>query len=397
MTKNPSFWVLSVLLLLSASFGVSSAHAADDYKFCVKGSASTGETKLYLGQYKTSESKPSEFDTYTCYDYWYYEDGGHNQEAGWIFDDAWSHISNWLDKHTNYAYIYVVSDLVFAGHSTTNGSTTCNEKDENNEQIKNAFMGKMLDLKAKYKATIEARTFDDKVLSSTDPFRKISGLCFITPSDTVAGFVRRLAYTYSGDNVDASIKNLWFDDAYFDANNPYLTEGTGVGIVASVFGDANTNFISNSGDTYGNSTIKVTNSEFHGGAAGAVFGKGGRRIPYAVVENVKVVGQKYAGGLVGYIDSTYVGDSVSIYGAKLSNVDVSVSESDGYAGGLIGYMANGYAPELIQLYIRKNFMRGDITGATGATLGFLIGGLNDSTKFNYYITVNYQFGTCFAD
>ena len=28
MTKNPSFWVLSVLLLLSASFGVSSAHAA---------------------------------------------------------------------------------------------------------------------------------------------------------------------------------------------------------------------------------------------------------------------------------------------------------------------------------------------------------------------------------
>ena len=396
MSKNPSFWVLSVLLLLSASFGVSSAHAADDdYQFCVYGQKN--DNVLYLGQYKTSETKPAGFDangrTYVCYDYWYQMGTPHNDEANWNFDDAWSHIAAWSKERSKttssgYAHIYVVTDLVFAGHTIDgNGDTICKDG-------KNAFKGKFFDLIAKYMATIEARTFAGGLLSSSEQFRKISGLCGIS-SDTAAGFIGRLEYTYASgtSNVEASIKKLWFDNAYFKSSNNWSSNGVGVGIVASAaLGGVSTNNIDNYDNPRDHLTIKVTNSEFHGFSAGAVFGKGGKSFPDVQLENVNVYGMKYAGAVVGSVDEAGAGNALSISHAEIKNTNVNVSDADGYAGGLVGYISNSNAQEMA-LTIQRNFTVGSITGASGSKLGYLIGGLNDESKFTYNVINNIHFGS----
>jgi hypothetical protein len=328
--------------------------SSEEYLFCVKISAD--DEYLYLKQISSSETAP---EGYTCYDYWYDRSGQHDQIAAGIFDDASSRIQYWLDSRNDKktAHVVVESDLHFAGR---NVDGTC-------KTAKNEF-NQLLTFSRHYQSNYSYTKGDytiQGVGASDDGYRVISGLCYVTDGDTSAGFFRR----FEGD-----MSKLAFDNAYFKTTKS--NDHTGAGIIASGFGSA---------------SIKVTNSEFYGLAAGAVFGRGGGELTNVVVEDVKVNGEKYAGGLIGYWDYTFK-QNVQIELAKVE-ADIEVSgTSPIYAGALIGYLGN-YGSTNRSIKIENTYSKGNVKGASGATLGYLIGAFNQEDIFEFDIEKNYHYGT----
>ena len=329
--------------------------SSEEYLFCVK--IPTNKDSLYLKQISGSEIAP---DGYTCYDYWYNTSSQHDQIAAGIFDDASSRIQYWLDSRNDKktAHVVVESDLHFAGR---NVDGTC-------KTAKNEF-NQLLTFSRHYQSNYSYTKGDytiQGVGASDDGYRVISGLCYVTEYDSSAGFFRR----FEGD-----MSKLAFDNAYFKTSWSNNTK-SGTGIIASGFGSA---------------SIKVTNSEFHGIAAGAVFGRGGGELTNVVVEGVKVYGKNYAGGLIGYWDYTFK-QNVQIELAKVeADVDVS-GTSPIYAGALIGYLGN-YGSTNVSIKVANTYSKGNVKGASGATLGYLIGAFNQHDIFEFDIDKNYHYGT----
>lgn len=330
--------------------------SSEEYLFCVKISADN--EYLYLKQISSSETAP---EGYTCYDYWYDRSGQHDQVAAGIFDDASSRIQYWLDSRNDKktAHVVVESDLHFAGR---NIDGTC-------KTAKNEF-NQLLTFSRHYQSNYSYTKGDytiQGVGASDDDYRVISGLCYVTDGDTSAGFFRR----FEGD-----MSKLAFDNAYFKTTKS--NDNTGAGIIASGFGSA---------------SIKVTNSEFYGLAAGAVFGRGGGELTNVVVEDVKVNGEMYAGGLIGYWDYTFI----QPLKLELDRVEADVNVSGGsgsYAGALIGYASGKEnANNKINLNITDTYSKGNVKGASGAKLGYLIGAINqDNNSFDFSIHNNYHYG-----
>ncbi len=328
--------------------------SSEEYLFCVK--IPTNKDSLYLKQISGSETAP---EGYTCYDYWYDRSGQHDQIAAGIFDDASSRIQYWLDSRNDKktAHVVVESDLHFAGR---NVDGTC-------KTAKNEF-NQLLTFSRHYQSNYSYTKGDytiQGVGASDDGYRVISGLCYVTEYDSSAGFFRR----FEGD-----MSKLAFDNAYFKTT--MSNNQTGAGVIASGFGSA---------------SIKVTNSEFYGLAAGAVFGRGGGELTNVVVEDVKVYGEKYAGGLIGYWDYRFK-QNVQIELAKVeADVDVS-GTSPIYAGALIGYLGN-YGSTNVSIKVANTYSKGNVKGASGATLGYLIGAFNQHDIFEFDIQNNYHYGT----
>lgn len=328
--------------------------SSEEYLFCVK--IPTNKDSLYLKQISGSETAP---EGYTCYDYWYDRSGQHDQIAAGIFDDASSRIQYWLDSRNDKktAHVVVESDLHFAGR---NVDGTC-------KTAKNEF-NQLLTFSRHYQSNYSYTKGDytiQGVGASDDGYRVISGLCYVTEYDSSAGFFRR----FEGD-----MSKLAFDNAYFKTT--MSNNQTGAGVIASGFGSA---------------SIKVTNSEFYGLAAGAVFGRGGGELTNVVVEDVKVYGEKYAGGLIGYWDYRFK-QNVQIELAKVeADVDVS-GTSPIYAGALIGYLGN-YGSTNVSIKVANTYSKGNVKGASGATLGYLIGAFNQHDIFEFDIDKNYHYGT----
>ena len=103
----------------------------------------------------------------------------------------------------------------------------------------------------------------------------------------------------------------------------------------------------------------------------------------------------YAGGLVGYVSEGTLANTMSFSIARSGvHADISVTGENSYAGGLVGFIENKDGDYNITLTVNDNYSIGDITGATTSTLGYLIGGLNDSSKFDFEsVRSNYHFGT----
>ena len=237
MKKNLFLNVFTVLLLLSTSFGVSSANATDPgngLQFCFLAKNVDGKQRLEFRQKTDSEPTATGEE---CYDFWSGDGSG---------TDAYTFISTWLSKPENAdADIYVTSSIEFAGHD---GMGNC-------AVGKNAFNGKMLNL-------------GDKVslYGSSTPNVTISGLCN-NSSDEFTGFVRG----------GANLQNIDFDGVYFKSTNG----GSRVGIIAKNEQTAK--------HVYQN--IHVKNSEFYGNYVGAVLGEG-----YAYISDISLTGIVIHGG-----------------------------------------------------------------------------------------------------
>ena len=108
-----------------------------------------------------------------------------------------------------------------------------------------------------------------------------------------------------------------------------------------------------------------------------------------------VTALSYAGGLVGYVSEGTQENPMSFGIAKSSaRADVSVTGSNSYAGGLLGYFENVDSDSNIVLNIKGTSSIGNVTGSQGSTLGYLIGGMSDSSKFTFEaVRGNFHFGT----
>ncbi len=108
-----------------------------------------------------------------------------------------------------------------------------------------------------------------------------------------------------------------------------------------------------------------------------------------------VTALSYAGGLVGLVSEGTLANSMSFGIAKSSvQADISVTGANSYAGGLLGYFENMDSDSNIVVTIRDNSTIGDVTGTQTSTLGYLIGGVSDSSKFKFAsVHNNFHFGT----
>ena len=340
-------------------------------KFCIgEGTAYPQNGSSY--PYLVLLQSPEVLSTYSCYDYWYNENAVHGNSAS--YPDAYSHIMSWLDalyedsENVENARLEVNGDIHFAGR---NDDGTCKDG-------KNAFKGKMLSLRFKDAVLRSGVTVEG--ISSTTPV--ISGLCYITDTETSVGFFSQLT---------GVPKNLAFDNVYFKSTAP----NSNVGIISTGRLEVEQKNYSSSWSPL----FLVTNSEFYGDAAGAVCGKCGFDLMFAAAENVKVYGKKYAGGLVGYYDGeTYQVSTETMrrFSIRRSNVNAEISTegAGSYAGGLVGYLEQSYGGNPVYL-INDNYVLGNVKGKAGATLGYLVGGWNYGSHWSSYGQVlrNYHYGT----
>ena len=310
---------------------------------------------LDIGQYENTNLP----ENASCYKYWFNGNGS----------DAYTHITEWL-KNNSSGTVRVQTDIRFAGRTfnEAKGEYVCNDGDYSDGN--DAFKGKMITLGENQSIIGTAQLTGYTV---------ISGLCHVASArERDAGFIRAL---------DGSLQQLAFDNAYFKSEE----DNSAVGIIVSgsgVIKEKNLNALIQNNINLGRGpSIKVTNSEFHGDVAGAIFGRGGKSLPHAVVENVKVYGETYAGGLVG--ESGY---ALDIEFAEV-HADVHVSKSRAYAGGLVGYLNNSATDNNLTVSIIDNYFIGDVTGTSNSTLGYLMGGVNSVSNLNLTVKSNYHYGT----
>ena len=344
-------------------YGYKSPTVPIEKQFCV---TENGD-KLGFGQYDNSEL-PTDA---TCYKYWFNE----NASVGSTYKDAYSHITDWLSNNPS-GVLNVNTDIRFAGWTFNEATNEVVCNDGNYTDGNDAFKGKMISLGEEQ--TINA---GGSGLANMTGYKVITGLCYVGGSrENQVGFIR---------NMNGTLRQLAFDSAYFKSD----VENSVVGIIVSGSGTINSvnlsNFINpqNPINMGPGASIKVTNSEFRGAIVGAVFGRGGLILKDAIVENVKVYGQKYAGGLVGYSENALDIEFAAVH------ADVRVSGSSAYAGGLVGYLNNADTDNPTTIVINANYTIGDVTGITSSTLGYLVGGVNDVAGFDLNLKSNYHYGT----
>lgn len=386
MKKNLFLNVFTVLLLLSTSFGVPSANAADpgdglQFCFITTTNADDGKPELEFRQRTSTETGET---GEVCFDSWYDQKATHNPGSG-EYGDAYTYVNDWLGKPANAdSYIAVKSNISFAGRE----GDACVEG-------KNAFNGKMLNLEGGKKVLLYG--------ASTSSNFTIAGLCFISTIDGKVGFL----------NGNANVQSIDFDNVYFKSTNG----NSKVGIVAE-----------NNNTKHAYQNIHVSNSEFLGNYAGAVLGYGYGYISNISLTNIVINGGNYAGGVVGQLfgdvldlggvstdnvysqfniqnlkiaqalnssdepvftsDNNYFGGIVGhltydskrkITGCNLTDLDI---QGAAYAGGLFGHVdytgTNADATEFSEIYIGK-------TGSTESSIsgskfvGGVVGFINDGS------------------
>lgn len=311
MKKNLFLNVFTVLLLLSTSFGVPSANAADpgdglQFCFITTTNADDGKPELEFRQRTSTETKET---GEVCFDSWYDQNATHNPDVG-EYGDAYTYVSDWLGKPANAdSYIAVKSNISFAGRE----GDACVEG-------KNAFNGKMLNLEGGKKVLLYG--------ASTSSNFTIAGLCFISTIDGKVGFL----------NGNANVQSIDFDNVYFKSTNG----NSKVGIVAE-----------NNETKHAYQNIHVSNSEFLGYYAGAVLGYGNGYISNISLTNIVINGGKYAGGVVGQLFAydSYLGggstndvfnqfdiQNLKITQALNSSDEPVFTSDDNYFGGIVGHL-----------------------------------------------------------
>lgn len=311
MKKNLFLNVFTVLLLLSTSFGVPSANAADpgdglQFCFITTTNADDGKPELEFRQRTSTETKET---GEVCFDSWYDQNATHNPGVD-EYGDAYTYVSDWLGKPANAdSYIAVKSNISFAGRE----GDACVEG-------KNAFNGKMLNLEGGKKVLFYG--------ASTSSNFTIAGLCFISTIDGKVGFL----------NGNANVQSIDFDNVYFKSTNG----NSKVGIVAE-----------NNETKHAYQNIHVSNSEFLGNYAGAVLGYGYGYISNISLTNIVINGGNYAGGVVGqlfaydsYLDGGSTNDvfnqfdiqNLKITQALNSSDEPVFTSDDNYFGGIVGHL-----------------------------------------------------------
>ena len=337
MKKNLFLNVFTVLLLLSTSFGGSSANAADPgdgLQFCFLAKNVDGKQRLEFRQKTDSEPTATGEE---CYDFWSGDGSG---------TDAYTFISTWLSKPENAdADIYVTSSIEFAGHDAV--SHDCVDG-------KNAFKGKMLNL-------------GDKVslYGSSTPNVTISGLCN-NSSDEFTGFVRG----------GANLQNIDFDGVYFKSTNG----GSRVGIIAKNEQTAK--------HVYQN--IHVKNSEFYGNYVGAVLGEGYAYISDISLTGIVIHGGNYAGGIAGYFvakvsDAASDNDVYSQFNIQSLKID-AMNSTTHYFGGIAGYMMQNSKRKITQCSLMDlNIQGGTYAGGLFGQVEYQSTNVDDSKYSDIYI------------
>ncbi len=337
MKKNLFLNVFTVLLLLSTSFGGSSANAADPgdgLQFCFLAKNVDGKQRLEFRQKTDSEPTATGEE---CYDFWSGDGSG---------TDAYTFISTWLSKPENAdADIYVTSSIEFAGYDAV--SHDCVDG-------KNAFKGKMLNL-------------GDKVslYGSSTPNVTISGLCN-NSSDEFTGFVRG----------GANLQNIDFDGVYFKSTNG----GSRVGIIAKNEQTAK--------HVYQN--IHVKNSEFYGNYVGAVLGEGYAYISDISLTGIVIHGGNYAGGIAGYFvakvsDAASDNDVYSQFNIQSLKID-AMNSTTHYFGGIAGYMMQNSKRKITQCSLMDlNIQGGTYAGGLFGQVEYQSTNVDDSKYSDIYI------------
>ena len=113
------------------------------------------------------------------------------------------------------------------------------------------------------------------------------------------------------------------------------------------------------------------------------------------VQAESITASQYAGGVVGYVSEGAQLSSMKFSASKLAVLaNVSASGANSYVGGFVGYFENADASLNIGLTLLNSYSIGNIAGVETSTLGYLIGGLNDNSKFDISaVRANYHFGT----
>ena len=311
MKKNLFLNVFTVLLLLSLSFGVPSANAADpgdglQFCFITTTNADDGKPELEFRQRTSTETRET---GEVCFDSWYDQKATHNPDVG-EYGDAYTYVSDWLGKPSNAdSYIAVKSNISFAGRE----GNACVEG-------KNAFNGKMLNLEGGKKVLLYG--------ASTSSNFTIAGLCFISTIDGKVGFL----------NGNANVQSIDFNNVYFKSTNG----NSKVGIVAE-----------NNETKHAYQNIHVSNSEFLGNYAGAVLGYGYGYISNISLTNIVINGGNYAGGVVGqlfaydsYLDGGSTNDVFNQFDIQNLKITQALNSSDepvftngnNYFGGIVGHL-----------------------------------------------------------
>ncbi len=340
MKKNLFLNVFTVLLLLSLSFGVPSANAADpgdglQFCFITTTNADDGKPELEFRQRTSTETKG---DGEVCFDSWY-EDGS---------SDAYSYITSWVNTNAD-SYIAVKSNISFAGRD----GDACKDG-------KNAFKGKMLNLGNNVSL----------YGSSTSPNSIISGLCNVS-SDEYMGFVKG----------GANVQNIDFDGVYFKSSNG----GSRVGVVAK-----NEQFEGSNPLNHVYQNIHVKNSEFYGNYVGSVLGEGRAYISNISLTNITISGDNYAGGIVGYFvagvsDAASDNDVYSKFNIQSLKIAlVSGSSLTHYFGGIAGFMMQDSKREITQCNLTDLDIQGAhyVGGLIGMTQYQPTGSDADNTKYS---------------
>ena len=311
MKKNLFLNVFTVLLLLSISFGVPSANAADpgdglQFCFITTTNADDGKPELEFRQRTSTETRET---GEVCFDSWYDQKATHNPGSG-EYGDAYTYVNDWLNQPANAdSYIAVKSNISFAGRE----GDACVEG-------KNAFNGKMLNLEGGKKVLLYG--------ASTSSNFTIAGLCFISTIDGKVGFL----------NGNANVQSIDFDNVYFKSTNG----NSKVGIVAE-----------NNETKHAYQNIHVSNSEFLGNYAGAVLGYGYGYISNISLTNIVINGGNYAGGVVGQLFAydSYLGggstndvfnqfdiQNLKITQALNSSDEPVFTNGNNYFGGIVGHL-----------------------------------------------------------
>ncbi|ACX73701.1 hypothetical protein FSU_0484 [Fibrobacter succinogenes subsp. succinogenes S85] len=243
MRRSSFFFVFVALFVMSASFGVSFANAADPgdgLKFCfIEDKEGTLDYPRLNFSQKPDTETPATGEV--CFDKWY-----EANPTGAGTPDANTYLNNWLSaKQGAIAFVRVTSDIKFAGRSIIG----CAEGN-------NAFNGKMITL-------YSFQTLYSQIDPQTNEPYVISGLCHFGNVQIVA-FIEKFSGT---------MYNMNFDDAYLNAS----ATNSSAGIIAEGVTGLDGTRVFN-GYIH---DVKVSNSEFQGTNVGAIVGKGNTDISSA--------------------------------------------------------------------------------------------------------------------
>ena len=361
---------------------------------------STNENGDVIGLKFSQENADSDPSTNNkkCFSYWYKDNcatrGDDNiPNADSVKCDARTYAQAWLDDSHNYGILYLSTNIVFAGTQINGSDTTCVD-------APNAFKGKTLRLGIPY-VTYGRLVGTQGPDGNAD---EISGLCYVSDlADDEISFIR-------GEQM-ARVADIVFSDVYFKLTGSGETKaaifsGGGVDLTQkltvkdSKFRAMYAGAILGSVDVDKVQNITVSNVSVDGTYAGALFGymalsSWSVKISDLSVSGLSVNGE-YAGGLIGLLEDVGSGSNdVSFTNIFVDNIAADGSSTgfingSAYAGGLIGQWKNQSTHDE-QIIINNTYTKGNITAASGAKAGYLIGSLFYSHS-NYTITDNYHYG-----